>query len=495
MAEASLEDQLIDDVVSFTHDPAGYVDYAYEWGKGELEGSPGPRKWQREVLNDIGSHLKNPVTRHQPLLISVASGHGPGKSALVGMLADWGLSTCEDTIIVITANTDTQLKTKTAPEVARWFRRSITSHWWNVTATRVAMADKKHESSWKCDFVPWSEHNTEAFAGLHNKKKRIILVFDEASAIADKVWEVAEGALTDEETEIIWLAFGNPTRTSGRFRECFRKYKHRWAHRQIDTREVEGINLIQIKKWQDDYGVDSDFFKVRVRGQFPSSGDKQFISTDAADAARARGLEPVAFDLRQPLVIGIDFARGGEDNSVIRARRGRHLYKPIKFKERNSMKAAAIIVDKLSQAESLWDSEPDGIFADGGSIGGPIIDRMIQLGVEDIIEVMFGSAAEDKETWGNKRIEMWADMRNWLDTGCLDDDQALYDDLITPEMLIMKNRDVFILESKEDMKARGCPSTDDGDATALTFAWPVVKKNRKKITITPVHVVDDSVGY
>jgi hypothetical protein len=68
------------------------------------------------------------------------------------------------------------------------------------------------------------EHNTEAFAGLHNKGKRIILIFDEASAIADKVWEVAEGAMTDEDTEIIWLAFGNPTQNTGRFRECFGKY-------------------------------------------------------------------------------------------------------------------------------------------------------------------------------------------------------------------------------------------------------------------------------
>jgi hypothetical protein len=40
------------------------------------------------------------------------------------------------------------------------------------------------------------------------------LISDEASAISDKIWEVSEGALTDEETEIIWLAFGNPTRNS-----------------------------------------------------------------------------------------------------------------------------------------------------------------------------------------------------------------------------------------------------------------------------------------
>jgi hypothetical protein len=69
----------------------------------------------------------------------------------------------------------------------------------------------------RADAIPWSEENTEAFAGLHNKGRR----FDEASAISDKIWEVSEGALTDEDTEIVWLAFGNPTRNPGRFRDCF----------------------------------------------------------------------------------------------------------------------------------------------------------------------------------------------------------------------------------------------------------------------------------
>ncbi|RRF76892.1 hypothetical protein EAO18_26305 [Klebsiella pneumoniae] len=80
--------------------------------------------------------------------------------------------------------------------------------------------DPDHDKRWRADAIPWSEHNTEAFAGLHNERKRIVVVFDEASNIADLVWEVAEGALTDEDTEIIWVAFGNPTRNTGRFRSA-----------------------------------------------------------------------------------------------------------------------------------------------------------------------------------------------------------------------------------------------------------------------------------
>ncbi len=92
---------------------------------------------------------------------------------------------------------------------------------------------------------------------------------DEASAIDDTIWEVTEGALTDENTEMIWAVFGNPTRTSGRFRECWGRLRHRWRTRQLDSREVEGTNKIQLAKYIEDYGEDSDFARVRVRGMVP----------------------------------------------------------------------------------------------------------------------------------------------------------------------------------------------------------------------------------
>ena len=83
--------------------------------------------------------------------------------------------------------------------------------------------------------------------------------------------------MTDEHTVIIWLKFGNPTLNYGRFRECFRRFRHRWITHHIDSRTVEGTNLAQIARWAEDYGDESDFFKVRVRGLFPNMSAKQFI--------------------------------------------------------------------------------------------------------------------------------------------------------------------------------------------------------------------------
>jgi hypothetical protein len=113
---------LVDDIAGFTHDPLGFARYAFAWGEGELSSSTGPRTWQAGVLGDIGSHLQNPATRYQPCQIAVASGHGIGKSALIGTVIAWAESTCEDCRVVLTANTDTQLRTKTWPEVSKWFQ-------------------------------------------------------------------------------------------------------------------------------------------------------------------------------------------------------------------------------------------------------------------------------------------------------------------------------------------------------------------------------------
>lgn len=181
--------------------------------------------------------------------------------------------------------------------------------------------DPGHDKRWRADAIPRSEHNTEAFAGLHNERKRIVVVFDEASNIADLVWEVAEGALTDEDTEIIWVAFGNPTRNTGRFRECFRKYKHRWKCAQIDSRTVEGTNKQQLQKWVDDYGEDSDFVKVRVRGIFPDASELQFIPTGLTDEAMKR-VVTAAQVAHAPRIIGVDPAYSGVDDAVIYLRRG-----------------------------------------------------------------------------------------------------------------------------------------------------------------------------
>lgn len=461
------EEELIDDIASFTHDPFGHAMYAYEWGKGELAGVDGPRQWQADVMNDIRDHLSNPETRFMPLQIAVASGHGIGKSALISMLSKWAMDTCEDCKIVVTANTDTQLRTKTWPEISKWFRLAINKLWFNVTATSIVTVDPGHTKSWRADAVPWSENNTEAFAGLHNKGKRILLIFDEASNISDKVWEVAEGALTDEETEIIWIAFGNPTRNTGRFKQCFTKFKHRWVRRQIDSRTVDGTNKAQIQKWIDDHGEDSDFVKIRVRGMFPSSSSKQFISTDIVDAAYGRAIVPHQY-IFAPIIITCDPAWSGDDNLEIAMRQG-NFFKILRTMPKNDNDV--LVANVIANYETELNA--DAVFIDGG-YGTGIVSAGRTMG-RDWELVWFGGHSPDPG-YINLRAYMIGMVKKWLqEGGCIEEDQELHDDLIGPETVPRLDGKIQI-ESKESMKSRGLPSPNKLDVLALSFARPVFKK-------------------
>lgn len=468
-AAPDLQQQLIEDIAGFTHDPLGYAMYAFPWGEGELSSYDGPREWQCDVLRDIGDHLSNPETRHQPLQIAIASGHGIGKSAEMGMILSWAMSTCEDCKIVVTANTENQLRTKTWPEIAKWQRLAINSDWFNTTATAVKSTDPLHDSAWKADAVPWSENNTEAFAGLHNIGKRIILIFDEASNIADKVWEVAEGALTDKDTEIIWLAFGNPTRNTGRFRECFRKYRHRWICKQIDSRTVEGTNKTQIDKWVSDYGEDSDFVKVRVRGIFPDASDKQFIPTGLTDAATHRTVTPMQFS-HAPVVLGVDPAHQGADGAVIYLRQGLYCKKLGEWQRTTDDVWFAKVIQQLED-----EHQADAVFIDyaygtGLKSVGDNWGRDWQL-------VQFGSGSTDPQM-ANKRGEMYNSCKKWLNEGGCLDSQQVAEELSAPEFHTVLKTSKIMLEPKVDIKERIGKSPNDADALVLTFAWPVVKRDR-----------------
>jgi len=470
---AELEQQLIDDIASFTHDPLGFVLYAWDWGVGELEEfADGPDQWQREVLAEIGEKLRSGAIKgvSEAIQIATASGHGIGKSALLAWIAEWAMHTHEDTKGVVTANTENQLRTKTWPELAKWHRLVITGdRWFKITATALFSTDPAHEKTWRLDAIPWSENNTEAFAGLHNQGKRILVIFDEGSKIADKIWEVTEGALTDNNTEILWLVFGNPTQNTGRFRECFRKFRHRWSTRQIDSRTVAMTNKAQLNKWVEDFGEDSDFVKVRVRGMFPSASMKQFISTDDVDAATKRHLRPDQYEFA-PKVLTVDPSWSGDDPFVIGLRQGL-MFKILRTipKNDNDIQMANLIANLEDEHEA------DAVFIDAGygtgiKSAGDVMGRAWQL-------VWFGEKPIDAGCL-NKRAEMWKSARDWLKQGgCIPDDPELYQDLIGPETVPRMDGKIQ-LESKEDMKKRGLPSPNKGDALAISFAYPVGKRFR-----------------
>lgn len=460
-------DALIDYLAECRHDPLKFVKLSFPWGEENtpLADKTGPEKWQIEVLREIGDKLENSTKVIREV---VRSGHGIGKSALVSWLLLWALSTHEDTKGVITANTDTQLRTKTWSELAKWYQMWIAKDLFTYTATSLYANDPEHEKMWKIDAVPWSITNTQSFAGLHNQGNRILVIFDEASEIEEKIWEVTEGALTDDDTEIIWCCFGNPTSNAGRFYECFNKFRNIWLRHKVDSREVSFTNKKQIEEWRQTYGEDSDFFKVRVRGEFPSASDSQFISKALVEEAQKRVIMPNQYNFA-PVILGLDPAWDGGDETVIYLRQGLYCKRLLKQpKNDNHLQLAT----KLAMLED--EHKADAVFIDLGE--GTGVKSAGDAWGRNWTLIPFG-AHSMRPDCRNKRAEMWANMKDWLIKGGVisPDDQELADDLTAPD-LAPSDDGKILLESKKSMRKRGVHSPNCADALALTFAAPVLSR-------------------
>lgn len=468
-------------------DPEAFVMFAFPWGQvgTPLANKKGPRKWQREELRNLKEHIQLQKKRmekgEQPEIyrFAMSSGRGPGKSALVAWIILWAMSTVLGISVTVSANTEDQLKDKTWAELGKWHTLSINAHWFEKLAMSLRPAawfGDLLKSKLKIDTTYyyakaqlWSEEDPDAFAGLHNQYG-IVLIFDEASGIPAPIWKVSEGFFTDPVLHRYWCVFSNPRRNSGPFFECFNKFRHRWRRRQLDSREVEDTDKAVLNDIVQTYGEDSDEARIEVKGQFPRQGDKQFISNDVVRGATTRELPPEDQDAWAPLYMGVDPARYGDDETVIRFRQGRNgrVLPPVKMRGADNMAVA----NKCAELITKYD--PDAVCIDAGN-GTGIIDRLREMKYK-VHEVWFGAESPEPQ-YANMRTYLWGQMRDWLRGACIDADADLETDLTSPEYLFRGTSDALALETKESLKGRGFKSPDNADALGCTFAVKVAARN------------------
>lgn len=480
------EKKLSEFVGQFYAYPYEFVMAMFPWGMdtlpdgtdNPLKEKKGPEPWQRKFLEDLGEHIRNNILLKEiglemmPWKSSVASGHGVGKSALVSWLQLFFMSTRVDTRGVVTASTQFQLEDKTWPELAKWHNLILNKHWfeWSATGITFAAYPEHKRKNYKITAATVSEQKTEAFAGLHNEGKTVTVTFDEASGVHGKVWEVAEGALTDGEA--FFFAFGNPTRPDGEFADCFDKHAHLYYTMHVDSREVSHTNKNALALTIAKYGDDSDEVKVRIKGEFPSMSFDGFINVDIVRAAMERDLEA---DFDAGLIMAVDVARFGNDHSVIGFRQGRDA-RSIPFKRFKGLDTVKLATICMQEADI---HKPDAIVIEATGPGAGVIDIMRDRGYK-VIEVHPGAKAHLHDIYVNRRAEYWSEMRDWLyEQGCISDDPMLFTQLTTIKYALDRHEQRTKLEAKEDMKKRGLQSPDDADTLALTFAVRVARRNRK----------------
>ena len=455
-------------------DPLRFVMLAYPWGEegGPLEHEQGPDENQRQFLIDLGNEVRargfdgtNPV---MPTRMSVTSGHGTGKSAMGGWIADWILSTRPDSIGTVTAGTWVQLESRTWAALRHWTQLCITHHWFDIQAQGIF--HRLRPTTWKVTAQTCTEQNAQAFAGQHARTSTSWYMFDEASLVPDAVFTVAQGGLTDGEP--MHFVFGQPERNTGRFYELnFGKQEHRWNHRRIDSRSSRFANKELLAQCVEDYGEDSDYVRVRVRGLPPTANELQFIDRARIQAAQQREAQSLPDD---PLICGVDVSGGGSSWNVVAFRRGADARTIPRVRiPGEHTRDRSVLVGQL--AEILRDKRPGlkvaAMFIDM-AFGSPIYERLRALGFSNVHETNFGFTQTPDRSKANMRAYMWDQMKDWLLHGAIPDDEKLALDLAGPGYGINRSNRL-VLESKADMQKRGQASPDDGDALCLTFARPV----------------------
>jgi len=463
----TFEAELTDEVAATYADPLRFVLTMYDW---PINGEPGPDAWQRAFLERVGVQVQqrrfDGVHPVQPIRGGVSSGHGIGKGALTAWLTDWIMSTRPHAKGTITANTNEQLEKKTWAAIRWWTKQCLTAHWFEVNS--AIMYRKGYRESWFVAPQSCAEENSEAFAGQHAKDSTSFYLFDEASAVPDAIWQVAEGGLTDGEPHI--YAFGNPTRNSGMFhRIAFGASRERWQIQIIDARTCRLPNQTQLQEWIDDYGEDSDFVRVRVRGLPPNADELQYI--DHTRIVQAQRNESYVLQ-HEPLIAGVDVSGGGSAMTVCLFRQGfdARSIPPLVFSgEQTIAHERQLVVSALALA--LSEHPITAMFVDS-AFGAPIVVRLRQLGFTNVHEVNFGGPSADAHC-ENARAAMWKAVKEWLPKGAIDQqDHRLATDLAGPGYHLNK-KNKLVIEPKASMVKRGIASPDRGDALALTFAQPV----------------------
>lgn len=467
IVKAQDERTLADEVGEFYADLGGYIMWAYPWGEpdGPLEHFEGPETWVMDLADEISEAVKerafnghDPV---DPVYIAVASGNGAAKSAFAGMFNSWIMSTRPESRVTVSANTGSQLRTKTWPEIDKWTQLALTSDWFERQTERIYHVDNKLK--WFTTAHTWNMANTQASAGQHSRVGSSVFIIDESSHVPEPILLQMDGGMTDGEP--FFLLLGNCTNRASRlFRAVFGNLKGKYIHRSIDTRKCRYTNKKQIAAWIEERGEDSDWVKAHIKGEAPNADDLQFIDNLRVQIARRRYIaDPTA-----PLILGLDFARGGKASNRLAWRQGRN-GKPYPSRRIPGDKTRDTTLMVTLISNEIDEKKPDAVCGDAGNMGGPIMDQLRKLHRRiPIIDVMFGGGAPD-DRHGNMRSYIWDECRLWLPGGCIEDDEQLEIDLTGPHSYENVAGRLF-LESKEDMEDRGLDSPDWGDAFCTTFA-------------------------
>lgn len=414
-----------------------------------------PDPWQRTALEAASRGERR---------ISIRSGHGVGKSTTASWLMLWKLLCFYTTKVVVTAPTSAQLFDALFAECKHW-ANNLPDGWkslLNIKADRIELINAPDACFISARTA--RAEAPEALQGVH--ADNVLLVVDEASGVAEAVFEAAIGSMSGDNATTLLL--GNPTRTSGFFYETHHKNRDQWFTMVVSSAESSRVSKDFIREVAQTYGEESNAYRVRVLGEFPTADDDTIIPLYTAEAAVGRD---IVVDEQTPWVWGLDCARFGDDSSVLTKMHGTTVPTvPQKWVKLDTMQLAGRV--KAEWDSTLTNARPVEINIDGIGIGAGVADRLREMGLPArAINVSESPAL--KNEYKNLRTELWFRGRDWFATGLGSlpkGAEILVADLVSVKYGFVDSSGVMIAEPKAETKKRLRRSPDYADSFLLCLA-------------------------
>ena len=393
--------------------------------------------------------------------ISVASGHGIGKSAVLAWLVLWFLFCFKNAQVPCTAPTGDQMYDVLWKEINKWMNLLPDAvrmkYEWLSNYVRIKDYPES-EKIWWARAKTARKESPEALAGIHGDY--VMLIIDEASGVAEEIYTVGEGALTGENVLVIMTS--NPTRTIGYFFESHHADKDNWEILSFSSIDSPIVEDGYVKRIAQKYGIESDEYKIRVLGEFPD-----------IEAMDEKGYVPLLLDTQivrtrdiqfsGEMVMGIDPAGEGKDMTAWIIR-DNFVAKLVAFEQKSTPKSIAA---KTLTLMDYYGVEGKNIYVDNFGEGANV-GQEIALAGHKVNAINVGDNADDKDVYVNKRAECYFRIKEWLVKG-----GTVEDDILKKELSWMKYRrnprGKKQIMPKVDMKKDMKKSPDRADALSLTF--------------------------
>lgn len=342
--------------------------------------------------------------------ISVVSGHGIGKTATLANISLHFLLSYMGSQAAATANTEQQIKDVFLKEFAIWRRKLPEYLQPNVVQNddRIVIAGDK---DWFLKAVVARPEKPESIAGIHSQVA-VLFIFDEASAIHNKIFEVAKGALTGD--NFICLYISNGTRAEGEFYESH-KVGSGFTSLQFSSRESPIVKDGFIEKMENDYpshgDQDSDEVRIRVNGEFPSTtemDDKGWVPLFANVTLRFEAENLQKFG---QCILSLDPAGEGKDTSSCGVRDS--IYLKEVFNEKISEPKP--LARKVETVMDVYHVNANDVAIDGFGEGAKVIAEINTKMGESVNAVMTDKAREEsKDRFKNFNAELAWRFREWV---------------------------------------------------------------------------------